>query len=249
MGTGGYYAASVKAAILAELPSAVIVDITHNIQPFHVSAAAFIIRNAYTHFPAGSIHIVSVESPNMPSARFIAIQADGHYFIGPDNGLFSLALDIKPDKVVELSAQDGASAKTFAARDIFAKAAAHIAKGGQLSDLGEDCGDFRHTPAWQPSYDTDSITAFILFVDTYGNCICNLGKTLFEQVAKGRKILIDIKGSEIDAVSQTYNDKGSGEIVALFSGSGLLELAMNHGDLSQILGLKEGDRVKIVFTN
>lgn len=248
MGTNGFYAASVKAAILSEMPTAVIVDITHSIQPFHLSAAAFIIRNAYKHFPVGTVHIVSVDAPHNAKARFIAVQADGYYFIGADNGIFSLALDKQPDRVVEIQTPASAGGETFAAREIMARAAAHLAKGGNIGELGPDFNDYQRPTALQPTYDSNSISLAVLYVDSYGNCICNLSRALFEQVAKGRQMLIDIKGYEIDSISQTYTDKGSGEIVALFSSSGLLELAMNHGDLSQILGLKEGDMIKIQFT-
>lgn len=248
MGTSGFYAGSVKAAILSEAPSVVIVDITHDIQPFHINAAAFVIRNAYKHFPAGSVHIVSVDAPNNASTRFIALFADGHYFIGADNGLFSLALDKQPDKVVEIILPGTGSRETFAAREVFAKAAAHIAKGGDIEEIGKPYAEYMRPTPWRPTYDANSITTAVLYVDNYGNCICNLDKALFEQVSKGRGILIDIKGYEIDTISATYSDKGSGEIVALFSGSGLLELAMNHGHLSHILGLKEGDMIKVSFT-
>jgi len=248
MGTGGYYAGSVKAAILSELPTATIVDITHSVQPFHVSAAAFIIRNIYKRFPSGTIHIVSVDSLNSRSSKFIALLADEHYFIGADNGLFSLAIDKNPDKVIEITLPATASQETFPARDIFARVACHIAKGGTLDEVGKDYSQYMKPTAWQPSYDNESITAVVLYVDNYGNCICNLDKALFEQVAKGRNFLIDIKGYEVEGISHTYNEKNSGEIIAMFSSTGLLELAMNHGDLSQILGLKEGDMIKIVFT-
>jgi len=247
MGNAGYYAGSLKAAILAQLPAVTIVDITHSVQPFHVSAAAFIVKNVYKSFPAGTVHIVSVDSLNNTLAKFIVVLAEGQYFVGADNGLFSLALDNKPDRVVLITPPNGV-VQTFPARDIFARVACHIANGGALEQIGADYNEYARPTAWQPSYDANSITVTISYIDNYGNCICNLKKDLFEQVAKGRGILINIKGYEIDSISQSYNEKGSGEIVALFSGNAMLELAMNHGDLSQILGLKEGDSIKILFT-
>src|ERR1700728_443488 len=90
MGNSGFYVASVKAAILRALPQAMIVDITHSIRPFHISAAVFTLKNVYKQFPEGSIHIVSVDALNSPHSRVLAVQSEGHYFIGPDNGLFSL---------------------------------------------------------------------------------------------------------------------------------------------------------------
>jgi len=247
MGTAGYYVGSIKAAILSELADAVIVDISHDVKPFHISAAAFIIRNVYKNFPQGSIHLVSVDALNNQSSRFIALLADGHYFIGADNGLFSLAIDKQPDKVVEINIPSNSVQETFPARDIFAKVACHIAKGGRLEDVGKESTNYLRPTAWQPTYDANSLTASVLYVDNYGNCICNLDRALFQQVIGTKSFLINIKGYEIENISATYNEKGSGEIVALFSSTGLLELAMSHGNLSEILGLKEGDMIKIAF--
>jgi S-adenosylmethionine hydrolase len=248
MGNAGYYVGSLKAAIIAQLPQVTIVDITHEVQPFHVSSAAFIVKNMYKSFPAGTVHIVSVDSLNSPSIKFIVVQAEGQYFVGADNGLFSLALDTKPDKVVLITLPANGAGQTFPARDIFARVACYIANGGGIEQVGVEYNEYVRPTAWQPSYDANSITVTVSYVDNYGNCICNLKSDLFEQVAKGRGILIDIKGYEIDSISKSYNEKGSGEIVAIFSGNGMLELAMNHGDLSQILGIKEGDSIKINFT-
>jgi S-adenosylmethionine hydrolase len=84
-------------------------------------------------------------------------------------------------------------------------------------------------------------------VDEYGNCIFNLEKNLFEQVARSRKFSIEVKRNPISIISNTYNDVGGGELVALFTGSGLLEIAINRGNISELLGLKEGDSVLISF--
>jgi len=247
MGTSGYYVGSVKAAILSKIPSATIVDITHHIRPFHISSAAFVIRNAYNQFPQGTVHMVSVDALNNRSPRFLLLQADGHYFIGADNGLFSLALIKQPDKVFEIAFAPNSPVATFPARDVFAPVACHLLQGGQPDAVGKQVTDYLRPTAWQPTYDANSITAVILYIDEYGNCICNLDSTLFAQIAKGRAFVIDVKGYAIDSISRAYSDHPQGEIVALFSSSGMLELAMNHGNMAELIGLKEGDMVKINF--
>ncbi len=247
MGTSGYYAGSVKAAILNLLPTATVVDITHHIKPFHVSSAAFIIKNVYSQFPKGTVHIVSVDSLAGRNPRFLAMEADGHYFVGPDNGLFSLALDKLLGKVVEISIAPEMNAITFPARDVFAKVATYLANGGTLDVVGKGVTDYQRPSAWQPTYDANSITAVVVYSDEYGNCICNLDKALFAQIAKGRPFVIDVKGYGIEAISNSYSQSPKGEIVAMFSSSGMLELAINHGNLTELIGIKEGDMVKITF--
>jgi hypothetical protein len=249
MGTSGYYVGSVKAAILALMPEANIVDISHHIKPFHISSAAFVIRNVYNQFPKGTVHIVSVDSLSTNVPRFLAMYADGHYFIGSDNGLFTLALDKEPERVVEVSIGQDIRSITFPARDVFTKVACHIAKGGFLDVVGTECTNYVKPAAWQPTYDANSITVVVVFTDEYGNCFCNLDKKLFQQVAQGRPFVIDVKGYGVEFISGSYSQNPKGEIVALFSSAGLLELAINHGNLAELIGIREGDTVKINFNS
>lgn len=247
MGTSGYYAGSVKAAILSGLPTANIVDITHHIRPFHISSAAFIIKNSYNQFPKGTTHIVSVDSLAGRNPRFLAIAHDGHYFVGPDNGLFSLAFDAQMDKVMQISISSELPAITFPARDVFAKVACYLANGGNIDAVGAICTDYQRPTPWKPTYDANSITAVVVYVDEYGNCICNLDKNLFTQIAKGRQFAIDVKGYAIETILTSYSQSPKGEIAAMFASSGMLELAINHGNLAELIGVKEGDMVKITF--
>ncbi|HTB33204.1 MAG TPA: SAM-dependent chlorinase/fluorinase [Bacteroidia bacterium] len=247
MGHSGFYVASVKAAIIMGIPEATIIDITHSIRAFHVSSAAFIIRNVYKQFPEGTVHIVAVDALNSPNARVIAIKTEGHYFIGPDNGLFSLVFNAPPTDVFEITIPANPSSLAFTAKDIMAKAAVHIAKGGSIAEIGQEYNNYTQLTAWQPIYNDATIRTSVVYVDEYGNCIFNLDKTLFEQVGKGRKFSIDVKRNSIETISDSYNNVSGGELVALFTGSGLLEIAINKGNISELLGLKEGDSVLISF--
>jgi S-adenosylmethionine hydrolase len=247
MGNSGFYVASVKAAILSGLPGAFIVDITHTIRPFHVSSAAFIIRNVYKQFPEETIHIVAVDALNSPQSRVLAIKTEGHYFIGPDNGLFSLVFSTPPTDVYEITIPPSKESLAFTAKDIMAKAAVHIAKGGNITEIGNPYKNYVLLTAWQPIYNDATIRTSVVYVDEYGNCIFNLEKSLLEQVGRGREFTIDVKRNPINKISRTYNDVSGGELVAIFTGSGLLEIAINRGNVSELLGLKEGDSVLITF--
>ncbi len=247
MGNSGYYVASVKAAIVKGLPDANIIDITHSVRPFHITSAAFIIRNVYKQFPEGTIHIVAVDALNSPHSKVIAIKMEGHYFIGPDNGLFSLVFSNPPAEVVEITIAPSIDSLAFVAKDIMAKTAVHIAKGASLNEIGREYKNYTQLTAWQPIYNDDTIRTSVVYVDEYGNCIFNLEKELFERVGRGRKFSVDVKRNPVEGISKTYNDVSGGELVALFTGSGLLEIAINRGNISELLGLKEGDSVLISF--
>jgi S-adenosylmethionine hydrolase len=201
----------------------------------------------YKQFPEGSIHIVAVDALNSPNSRVIAIKTEGHYFIGPDNGLFSLVFSGSPAEVFEITIPPTADSLAFTAKDIMAKAAVHIAKSGTMKEIGQEYKNYMQLTAWQPIYNDGSIRTSVVYVDEYGNCIFNLEKNLFTQIGRGRKFSIDVKRNPVESISNTYNDVGGGELVALFTGSGLLEIAINRGNISELLGLKEGDSVLISF--
>ena len=247
MGNSGYYVASLKAALIKGLPDANLVDITHTIRPFHVSSAAFVIRNVYNQFPEGTIHIVAVDALNSINSKVILIKTENQYFIGPDNGLFSLVFNAPPIDAYEITISPDPSSLAFTAKDIMAKAAVHIAKGGSVTDIGREYKNYVLLTAWQPIYNDATIRTSVVYVDEYGNCIFNLEQRLFEQMRKGRPFSIDVKRNSIEKISPTYNDVGGGELVAIFTGSGLLEIAINRGNVSELLGLKEGDSVLISF--
>ena len=93
LGLKDHYVASVKGAILSQIPDINIVDITHNIDAFNISQTAYVIRNCYKNFPAGSIHILGVDAELSIDNSHLAVFAGGHYFIGTDNGTFPLLFD------------------------------------------------------------------------------------------------------------------------------------------------------------
>ncbi len=247
MGNSGYYVASLKAALIKGLTGASIVDITHTIRPFHVSSAAFVLKNVYNQFPNGTIHIVAVDALNSPNTKVLLIKTENQFFIGPDNGLFSLVFSAPPTESYEITIAPDPSSLAFTAKDIMAKTAMHIAKGGNISEIGSPYKNYVLLTAWQPIYNDATIRTSVVYVDEYGNCIFNLERNLFEQVRRGRTFSIDVKRNAIEQITNTYNDVGGGELVAIFTGSGLLEVAINRGNISELLGLKEGDSVLISF--
>ncbi|HET8839581.1 MAG TPA: SAM-dependent chlorinase/fluorinase, partial [Flavobacteriaceae bacterium] len=129
--------AAVKGAILTELDSAVIIDISHEVSQFHIAEAAYIIKNAYQSFPKGSIHLIGVDSELTPENNHIALLLDGHFFICANNGIMSLiAAEINPEKLVEINIHKNVES-TFPVLDVFVKVACHIARGGTLEVIGK----------------------------------------------------------------------------------------------------------------
>jgi S-adenosyl-L-methionine hydrolase (adenosine-forming) len=247
-GLKDHYVSAVKGQILSHLPEAHIIDISHLVPSFDIVQSSFIFLNSYKNFPAGTVHIIGVNSIREEESEYVAIKHEGHFFVGCDNGFFSIIFQQKPDKIVELtSARDYKS--TFPARDIFVKAACHLAIGGSLDDLGAERTVMNRKLILQPVIDGKVIRGAIAYVDAYKNLITNVTKDLFEQVAQGREFTIFFRSFEyeLNRISSSYNEVDGGEKLALFNSSGYLEIAINKGPASTLLGLKNGDGIRIEF--
>ncbi|MEO6884234.1 MAG: SAM-dependent chlorinase/fluorinase [Bacteroidia bacterium] len=246
----GYYAGSVKGTIYSSLQDVTVVDITHAIEPFDMLQAAFIVKNTYSDFPKGTIHIVDVNSFPEEGAKNCLFFFDGHFFIGADNGLFPLIFDTIPEKIMELILVPDARSLAFPMRDVFAKAACHIAKDLPLEEIAKPLEKLKERSVFKPSIDKNSIRGIIIFIDHYKNVVCNISREIFENVRQGRKFSIATKGTsveDISVISEKYNDVQEGEIVAFFGSTGFLEIAINQGAAGNLLNLKKNDQITIRF--
>jgi len=257
LGLKDHYVASVKGAILSQIPDINIVDITHNIDAFNISQTAYVIRNCYKDFPAGSIHILGVDAELSIDNSHLAVFAGGHYFIGTDNGTFPLLFDeLKAEKIVQLNISQNTDSLTFPIKDVFVIAACHIARGGTLEIIGKEIAAFKEIkselkPVTEHDINTnnDIIKGAVVYIDTYGNATTNISKDLFEQVKKGRDfvILFGREDERISKLREKYKDANKGEKLAIFSVNGMLEIAQNKGRATDLLGLKIHDYVRIEF--
>src|ERR1039457_4038386 len=164
-GIKDHYLAAVKGAIYNKLPDVRIVDISHAIPPFDLNQAAFIIRNFYKNFPPGTIHILGINTEASIETPHTLVIQDGHYFIGSDNGIFSLIFDEKPDTVIELDVLQDSDYFTFADRDVFVKVACHIAEGKPVEQLGTPKNSILQKMSFKPAIDGNLIKGKVIFID------------------------------------------------------------------------------------
>jgi len=240
------YVAAMKGVILDLCPEAVLVDISHEIQPQAIRQAAYVLSTAAPYFPAGAVHLVVVD-PGVGSARrAIAVQTARAFYVAPDNGLLDLALTQDPaQQVVHLTAwefQRPQVSATFHGRDIFAPAAAHLARGVAIQDMGQqiDPATLARRPARPPARRPDGAwRGEILHVDHFGNLITDI-QHLPEPSAQ---VFIQVGGTRIVGLSRTFADVEPGELVAYVGSSGHLEIAVREGDATTRLGLSVGDPV------
>jgi S-adenosyl-L-methionine hydrolase (adenosine-forming) len=225
-GTRDGYVAAMKGVIASIAPSAFVEDASHDIPPGDVLSAAQALSRYWHLYPAGTVHVVVVDPGVGTERAAIALAANGHFFVGPDNGVFSF---IDDDQAVQLMIPIGAS-RTFHGRDVFAPAAARLSTGEALHQLGTAIDERLVLVKEQPKGNVGEVIA----IDRFGNIITNL-----MQAAD-----VEINGVEV-MLQVAYGDVGEGELLALINSDGLLEIAVRNGSAAERLGISRGARVTL----
>jgi S-adenosylmethionine hydrolase len=234
-GTADGYVAEMKGVILSAVPNARIVDVTHEITAHDVEAGRLAVARYWRRFPHGTVHVAVVD-PTVGSARAaLAVESDGRFLVGPDNGLLSPALLAPGARVVALPVSPRA-APTFHGRDVFAPAAAQLANGTPLDSLGTpyDAPIVLRTPEAHRGAD-GSIEGEVIAIDRFGNAITNL-------LVRGAGATVYVGGTAV-VVRRSYADVEPGAAVALTGSNGLLEIAVRDGSAAQRFALRRGSRV------
>lgn len=246
-GLKDHYLASVKGAFLSSIPNITLVDISHQIPPFDLNQASFILKSAYKNFPEGSIHIVGVNTEASIDMPHVLIKHKGHYFIGADNGVFALMFDEIPELIIELDIIQTSNRFSFSTKDVFVQAAMHLVEGKDIEHLGEKRDALTNKMSFKPVIESHLIKGKVIYIDAYQNVIANITEDLFNKVVKGKKfkILLRAGNYEITKISKSYMDVSEGELLALFDSENNLEIAINKGKASSLLGLGIDDVVRI----
>jgi hypothetical protein len=240
------YVGAMQGVILSICPTVTLTTISHDVPPQDIRAAAFVLYQAFSYYPAHTIHCVVVDPGVGSNRRAIAIRTSHGIFVGPDNGVFSLILTAEPVNVLEAVTLTNADyqlprvSATFHGRDIFAPAAAHLANGVSLSQLGPrainlvrlDFGTRTHKDECR-----------IIHIDHFGNLILSLTR---HDVVDPEQVTFTIGQQVITSLSATFADVEEGQFLA-YAGSSRdhVEIAVRNGNAAQILGLKVGDLIRV----
>ena len=265
-GEKDHFAGATKGAIYSELEEIRIVDISHSVSPFNISEAAYIIQNAYSSFPKGTIHIIGIDSELNPENKHIAVKLDDHYFICANNGIMSMiCAEIVPEKIVEINIHDKVETN-FPVLDIFVKVACHIARGGTLEVIGKVINTIKPIKNLVPfvNDEKNQIIGSVIYIDNYGNVVTNIKRNFFETIQKTRDYEISARNHKFDKIHNKFSDiinfeieeskrnvEGKGLVV--FNSSGYLEIAVYKsncttvGGASTLMGLKTMDTVTVNF--
>lgn len=237
------YVGIMKGVILSRCPAARLVDISHLIVAGNVRSAGYLLGTSWRYFPAGAIHVCVVDPGVGSDRRILGAKVADHLFLAPDNGLLSeVFAQAKPTKVVSVENQElfvQPVSRTFHGRDIFSPAAAALAAGRKLEELGPAADRWIQLPALAPLVEANNtIMGRIVHIDRFGNLITNL--TALEV---GENSTIHAGGHVIHGVQGHYAAAERGQLLAVIGSTGRVEISINHGDAARQLGASVGDPV------
>jgi S-adenosyl-L-methionine hydrolase (adenosine-forming) len=230
------------------MPNLRIVDISHQLPPFAYIKAAFMLRNSFRSFPKATVHMVCINSEATPNSPHIAVQNDGHFFIGADNGIFGIMFNEKPDKVILL---DHSTETVFPEYDVFADASVYLASGGEIEKLGPEYQNLYVPAPLRATFDESIINGSVIYIDSFGNIITNITHDIFDKTCKGRRfeILLQSNYYKISKLNKSYHETPDGELLALFNSANLLEIAVAKGNVSELLNLELNATIRVKFYN
>ena len=261
-----HFVGQVKGDIYIKYPEANVVDISHEVSPFNIMEAAYILENCYKNFPENTVHIIDVDSERTKEKKHIIMYLDNHYFITADNGILSiLSQNINPQVIYEITIHEDLNSVDSSTK-IFTEVACHLAKGGKPEIVGKNIEKIKSVKNLKPFLNDDQkqIVSSVIYIDNFGNVVTNLKKSYFEEIRKGRDFEISARNYKFSKIYNKYsdivnyttpssqrNDEGKGMVI--FNSNDLLQISiyrsnpMNVGTASSLMGLKIYDSVTITF--
>lgn len=251
-GLADFFVGAMKGVILSIHREAVIVDLTHLIPPQDIYAAALTLADSYATFPEGTIHVAVVDPGVGSERRAVLIETARYFFLGPDNGLFTLVLeDEAPRRTIHITAERffrHPVSRTFHGRDVFAPVAAWLSRGVDPSTFGPEIADLVRLPI--PRVERLGEKRWcgqVIHVDRFGNLITNVmaREIPVEALRVGGKIFVN--GHEVSALRTHYQEAAPGELFALIGSTGRVEISIRQGSAATTLGVGRGARVEILL--
>jgi S-adenosylmethionine hydrolase len=252
-GTQDHYVAAMKGIILGLNPHATLVDLSHDIPPQDIMAGAFVLAGAAPYFPPGTIHLAVVD-PGVGSARrALAARSRGQYWVGPDNGLFSLAWGSQADDLAMVSLTEPAYFRpsvsdTFHGRDLFAPVAAHLSLGVALAQFGPGVSDPTPLPFPEPEFGPARASGQVIFVDRFGNLVTNLKASALLIWLGGQVPRLRLASLRLNQICHTYAEAPPQTMLALLGSHGYLEIACAQGSAARRLRVGPGAVIEVEKT-
>ncbi len=239
---GDYFNGILRGKLATLCPEAVVINNASSIPPFNIKHGAFVVRNTFQHYPEGSIHLVLINSDMPADGNYLIVKSQEHYFVGADNGIFSLILNADPEMTIGIKKSDFNDEI-----ELFAMAAAAIVKGKDISKLGTTGISITEKVPLRATIEKDVIIGSIIFIDSYGNAITNITREIFGRVFEHKSFRVFIKSNKYytEKISETYHDEPVGELVSRFNSLDLLEISINGDNLCRLFDIETDDAVRV----
>jgi S-adenosylmethionine hydrolase len=249
-GLTDHFAGVLKGVIAGIAPGVPVIDITHDVPPFAIHQAAFLLEQSWRYFPKGTIHVAIVDPGVGSERRPLLVEAGGHTFVGPDNGLFSFLLAMDKSKARHLNQPRywlPNPSSTFHGRDIFAPVAAHLAIGIKPASLGKLITDPMRSPALLPTrLSRRTYTGTVLHQDRFGNLITNFRESEFATL-RNRPFSMNVGLSEVELFATTYAHCPPGELCVIAGSSGFYEVSIANDSAARRTGLAPGSPIELTI--
>jgi S-adenosylmethionine hydrolase len=246
-GTSDGYVAQMKGVILSIKPDAALVDVTHEVEPFSILEGALVLKGVSRFYGQGTIHVAVVDPGVGGSRRGIVVMADGRFYVGPDNGLFSLILasatssETREIRNADLTLPD--PHPTFHGRDVFAPIAAHLAAGASFRVVGPPVEDPVILAIDRPRMLEDGLEGEVIHIDRFGSLTTNIEAGMLSEPVD----TVEMGTARILGLSTFFDQVPEKEALALINSFGFLEIAVNRGNASQQFGIRRGAKVRVHF--
>jgi len=248
-GIKGYYLAVVKGQLLSYCPAATVIDISHSIQPFNTAEAAFVLKNSFLHFPKNTWHIVEVSTDTPSDAPYLIVNYQEHFFIGRDDGVFSLILENdEPDGIFEIN---DPPETLFPMRDIYIPVLAQLFQGVDIHKIARPVPSIRKKMPFKPAVSGNIIKGQVVYVDNYENIFNNIHRSIFDETRQdATRFTLYVGGGyscyDRRKISNNFQKVNDGDIVTFFVNDYLV-IAVKHGAAAGLLGGNEGEEVMVEF--
>lgn len=236
------YVAGLKAKILSCDQSLKYVDISHDVEKFHIQEASFILNSVFRDFPEGTVHLVGVESAVEP-CDFLIVEAEKYLFVVPDNGILSMIVGFKATRVVKIAIDKNGTA-IF--KNNLIEVACGLAQGKDALDFGDEIAAMSKAFVSELKITSDELTGNVVYIDSYGNVVTDIPKTLVEATAVGRPFEIKVAREYIKGVNEDYK-QNEASVVAVYNTNDYVEIAITEANASKLLGVRCGDLVQVLF--
>ena len=262
------FVAQMKGEIYSNNPESRVVDISHNISPFNIMEAAYIIENSYKSFPENTVHIIDVDSEKNKQKKHIIVKLDNHFFVTSDNGIMSiLSQNINFQEIYEISILSELIAIESSLKT-FTKVASHLSMGGKPEIVGKKINNLRNVKNLKPFVNSEKtqIISSVIYIDHFGNVVTNIKRSFFDKIGKGREFEISARNYKFNKIYSSYSDiinfnltedqrNDEGKALIIFNTNNYLQISIyrsnpeNVGTAATLLGLKIYDSVSVIFNS